>query len=75
MNSNVGNWSQKKKKTMYFFTVQLELVVCLGVNRTYPYHGQESVQQVHSQDKGLCAITKEAGQAPQVLHFGISALG
>lgn len=41
----------------------------------YPNHGQESVQQVNSQDKSLCAVTKEAGQTPQVLHFGISALG
>lgn len=41
----------------------------------YPHHRQESVQKVHSQDKSLCAVTKEAGQAPQVLHFGISALG
>lgn len=42
---------------------------------SYPHHGQESVQQVNSQDKGLRAVTKEAGQTPQVLHFGISALG
>lgn len=45
----------------------------LGVS--YPHHGQESVQQVHSQDEGLCAVTEEAGETPQVLHFGISALG
>lgn len=45
------------------------------VDATYPHHGQESVQQVHRQDKRLRAVTKEAGQAPQVLHFGISALG
>lgn len=42
---------------------------------SYPHHGQESVQQVNSQDEGLRAVTEEAGQTPQVLHFGISALG
>lgn len=42
---------------------------------SYPHHGQESVQQVNSQDEGLRAVTKEAGQTPQVLHFGVSALG
>lgn len=42
---------------------------------SYPNHGQESVQQVNSQDEGLRAVTEEAGQTPQVLHFGISALG
>ncbi len=45
-----------------------------GVSVSYPHHGQESVQEVNSQDKGLCAVTKEAGQTPQVLYFGISAL-
>lgn len=47
----------------------------LAVNTSYPHHGQESVQQVDSQDKGVRAVTKEAGQTPQILHFGISALG
>lgn len=51
------------------------LVLVSLVNASYPYHGQESVQQVNSQDKGLRAVTEEAGQTPQVLHFGISALG
>ena len=54
-----------------YFTRRLLLS---SVNVSYPHHGQESVEQVNSQDKGLCAVTKEAGQAPQVLHFGISAL-
>lgn len=46
-----------------------------GMSIPYPHHGQESVQQVNSQDKGLRGVTEEAGQTPQVLHFGISALG
>lgn len=47
----------------------------MGVSVSYPHHGQESVQQVYSQHEGLRAVTEEAGQTPQVLHFGISALG
>lgn len=42
---------------------------------SYFNHGQESVQQVHGQDEGLRAVTEEAGQTPQILHFGISAPG
>lgn len=46
-----------------------------GGSFSYLDHGQESVQQVNGQDKGLCAVAEEAGQTPQVLHFGISAFG
>lgn len=37
------------------------------------HHGQESVQQINCQDEGLCAVTEETSQAPEVLHFGIAA--
>lgn len=42
---------------------------------TYPHHGQEPVQEVHRQHERLGAVAEEAGQAPQVLHFGVPALG
>lgn len=56
-------------------SLSVNCVVLSDVSISYPHHGQESVQQVNSQDKGVCAVTKEAGQTPQVLHFGISAFG
>lgn len=45
------------------------------VGGSYPHHSQESVQQVNSQNKGLCGVVKEARQTPEILHFGVSTLG
>lgn len=53
----------------------MQCLLLAGVNVSYLHHGEESVQQVNSQDERLCAVTEEAGQTPQILHFGISALG
>lgn len=53
----------------------MQCLLLAGVNVSYLHHGKESVQQVNSQDERLRAVTEEAGQTPQILHFGISALG
>lgn len=46
-----------------------------GGGRSYPHHGQESVQQADGLDEALGAVAEEAGQAPQILHGHIPAPG
>lgn len=38
------------------------------------HNGEEPVQNIDSLNKSLGAVAKETGQAPQILHFGVSAL-
>lgn len=40
---------------------------------SYLHNCEESVEQVDSLNKGLGAVAKETGQAPQFFHSGVSA--
>lgn len=40
---------------------------------SYLHNGEESVKQIDSLNKSLGAVAKETGQAPELLHSGVSA--
>lgn len=42
---------------------------------THLHQRQESVQDVHSQNKRFCRKSKKAGQAPEIFHLGIPLPG
>lgn len=40
---------------------------------SYLHNGEESVKQIDSLNKSVGAVAKETGQAPELLHSGVSA--
>lgn len=57
--------------TVHRFMSQVETTLNLLLY-SYLHDGEESVKQIDSLNKGLGAVAKETGQAPQFLHSGVS---
>jgi len=42
-------------------------------NNSYLHNSEKSVKEIDSLNKGLSAVAKETGQAPQLFHSAVSA--